>query len=143
MPGVVIGLRPGSSKKATRPHAIPSAGGPRTVSSRRRPAPATSQVGGRGGPTHRRSAIMSTEQRKTEQTQTDPTQTEHRRTADFDRWLPVANSRLEPITRLSVPYDVFVAEAVKAARFVERNWEPGPGRPGLGRLKGRVPAETP
>ncbi|WP_437817441.1 hypothetical protein [Sorangium sp. So ce1078] len=61
---------------------------------------------------------------------------------DYDRWVKAAAEQARTDNPLSVPYDVAVREAVAAAAFVKKYWEPDGDRPGLKRVKSRLPASS-
>ncbi|WP_437877204.1 hypothetical protein [Sorangium sp. So ce513] len=61
---------------------------------------------------------------------------------DYDRWVKAAAETGRTDNPLKVPYDVAVREAVAAAAFVEKYWEPDGERPGLKRVKSRLPASA-
>ncbi|AUX41109.1 hypothetical protein SOCE26_025140 [Sorangium cellulosum] len=61
---------------------------------------------------------------------------------DYDRWVKVAAEQARTDNPLSLPYDVAVREAVAAAAFVKKYWEPDGDRPGLKRVKNRLPASS-
>jgi hypothetical protein len=61
---------------------------------------------------------------------------------DYDRWVKAAAEQGRTDNPLSLPYDVAVREAVAAAAFVKRYWEPDGDRPGLKRVKNRLPASS-
>ncbi|KYG06125.1 hypothetical protein WME98_36620 [Sorangium sp. So ce296] len=61
---------------------------------------------------------------------------------DYDRWVKAAAEQARTDNPLSLPYDVAVREAVAAAAFVKKYWEPDGERPGLKRVKSRLPASS-
>ncbi|WP_437667282.1 hypothetical protein [Sorangium sp. So ce1182] len=61
---------------------------------------------------------------------------------DYDRWVKAAAELGRTDNPLSLPYDVAVREAVTAAAFVKKYWEPDGDRPGLKRVKNRLPASS-
>ncbi|WP_441288583.1 hypothetical protein ACSRUE_42700 [Sorangium sp. KYC3313] len=61
---------------------------------------------------------------------------------DFDRWVKVAAGSERTDNPLNIPYDIAVREAVAAAAFVKKYWEPDGERPGLKRVKSRLPASS-
>ncbi|XXT22565.1 hypothetical protein WME94_13505 [Sorangium sp. So ce429] len=61
---------------------------------------------------------------------------------DYDRWVKAAAELGRTDNPLSLPYDVAVREAVAAAAFVKKYWEPDGDRPGLKRVKNRLPASS-
>ena len=61
---------------------------------------------------------------------------------DYDRWVKAAAELGRTDNPLSLPYDVAVREAVAAAAFVKKYWEPEGDRPGLKRVKSRLPASS-
>lgn len=65
-----------------------------------------------------------------------------KRQDDYDRWLSDANAVESTDNPLKVPYDVALKEAVSAAAFVEKYWEPAGARPGLSHVKKRLPRAT-
>jgi hypothetical protein len=58
---------------------------------------------------------------------------------DYVRWLDKASAIERTDNPLKVPYDVFLKEAGQVAGFVSAYWEPADGRPGLKRVKARLP----
>ncbi|WP_437929255.1 hypothetical protein WMF37_08290 [Sorangium sp. So ce291] len=62
--------------------------------------------------------------------------------SDFDRWVKVAAGSERTDNPLNIPYDIAVREAVTAAAFVKKYWEPDGDRPGLKRVKSRLPAAS-
>ncbi|WP_437281065.1 hypothetical protein WME90_11040 [Sorangium sp. So ce375] len=61
---------------------------------------------------------------------------------DYDRWVKAAAELGRTDNPLSLPYDIAVREAVTAAAFVKKYWEPDGERPGLKRVKRRLPASS-
>ncbi|WP_437592241.1 hypothetical protein [Sorangium sp. So ce1000] len=61
---------------------------------------------------------------------------------DYDRWVKAAAELGRTDNPLSLPYDVAVREAVAAAAFVKKYWDPDGDRPGLKRVKNRLPAAS-
>ncbi|WP_437299138.1 hypothetical protein [Sorangium sp. So ce426] len=61
---------------------------------------------------------------------------------DYDRWVKAAAELGRTDNPLSLPYDVALREAVSAAAFVKKYWEPEGDRPGLKRVKSRLPASS-
>ncbi|WP_437594890.1 hypothetical protein [Sorangium sp. So ce1000] len=61
---------------------------------------------------------------------------------DYDRWVKAAAETGRTDNPLKVPYDIAVREAVAAAAFVKKYWEPDGDRPGLKRVKNRLPASS-
>ncbi|WP_437877398.1 hypothetical protein [Sorangium sp. So ce513] len=61
---------------------------------------------------------------------------------DFERWVKAAAELGRSDNPLNVPYDIAVREAVAAAAFVKKYWEPDGERPGLKRVKSRLPASS-
>lgn len=62
--------------------------------------------------------------------------------SDYDLWLPRSEKVQQDNNPLSLPYHVALSEAALAADFVERYWEPSGERPGLRRVKKRLPLAT-
>ncbi|WP_437735459.1 hypothetical protein [Sorangium sp. So ce1335] len=61
---------------------------------------------------------------------------------DFERWVKAAAELGRTDNPLNIPYDIAVREAVAAAAFVKKYWEPEGDRPGLKRVKSRLPASS-
>ncbi|WP_438018619.1 hypothetical protein WMF18_05880 [Sorangium sp. So ce315] len=61
---------------------------------------------------------------------------------DFERWVKAAAELGRTDNPLNIPYDIAVREAVAAAAFVKKYWEPDGDRPGLKRVKSRLPASS-
>ncbi|AUX21505.1 hypothetical protein SOCEGT47_019910 [Sorangium cellulosum] len=61
---------------------------------------------------------------------------------DYARWVKAAAETGRTDNPLKVPYEVAVREAVAAAAFVTKYWEPDGERPGLKRVKSRLPASS-
>ena len=61
---------------------------------------------------------------------------------DYDRWLGAAKASNQAGNPLKVPYDIALREAGQAAGFVGTYWEPSAARPGLKRVKARLPKST-
>jgi hypothetical protein len=59
--------------------------------------------------------------------------------SDYDRWLQEANGLGPSDNPLKVPFDVALREARQVADFVTTYWEPTDVRPGLKRVKSRLP----
>lgn len=61
---------------------------------------------------------------------------------EYDKWLAEALQVERTDNPLNVPYDVAVTEAVQLAGFISKYWEPAGDRPGLRRVKARLPKST-
>ena len=63
---------------------------------------------------------------------------------DYDKWLPAAGKVERTDNPLRVPYDVALTEAVQLSGFVLKYWDKDEknGRPGLSRVKKRLPKST-
>jgi hypothetical protein len=65
-----------------------------------------------------------------------------RKLTDYAKWLPEAIKVERTDNPLNVPYDVALEEAVQLAAFINKYWEKKGERPGLSRVKKRLPKST-
>lgn len=63
--------------------------------------------------------------------------------SDYERWLPATEEVARDDNPLNVPYHVALLEAAGLADYVARYWVGSGDRPGLSRIKKRLPEETP
>jgi hypothetical protein len=61
---------------------------------------------------------------------------------DYTKWLPLAEKVEKTDNPLNVPYDVALQEAVIVAGFITKYWDKASDRPGLSRVKKRLPKST-